>query len=722
MSNGHRLPPELVALVHHVELDKAGWWEKALQGLALTAFQVGEKGAALSETDVCKTLNDDFKIEIPAPAITEAMGLLAAQGDLVEVGNGRFKISNAALLRCQAEIAAAIDLGDEVRDRFQKELALSCPTIDVEKAWKAFIEDFLVPTVRELGASTYEILSEPRRPGNLPQIDVFTRQFPAELSVDLTNFLHAFLNPSDPAVRRFVLRTLNALFVVKAGGLDKRTIERLSESAKAFSATLFFDSNVLFSLLGLHENPADHSSRTLLHLVRKLSASVPIKLRVLPPTLDEMKRVMKASQEALLELKISPALLGPAINAGVSGVTAKYLALTAERKRNVAPTDYFEPYLKNLLTILRGHGVELFNEDLTKYGLEQNVIDDILERQTFEIQRYGPNAKTYEQLRHDMVLWHFVIDKRPIRPESPIDAEYWIVTADFRFLGFDAYKHRRITSDVPICMHPLALVQLLRFWVPLDYDFETALFDAIRLPTVIAPLDTDAERISLQILNALSTFENIGDLPPETTTRILLNDALRQRLAIEKDVSKQIELVREALIEENRLSETKLQSERARSAALHVQTKSLESQVADQSRQIESLRSQLQEQSSKAVTEASLAEQRRVEVNMLQRAARARTRRQLFCGAAGSTLWIIPFIWYVLDHYRANHILLGSVCGGIAMLWYVSFKLAGTNMEHISDWRPFVQFSRSSGAVISALLLAVAGNAAWDLLKKWFTH
>jgi hypothetical protein len=166
-----------------------------------------------------------------------------------------------------------------------------------------------------------------------------------------------------------------------------------------------------------------------------------VKLRVLPPTLDEMKRVMRASQEALLELRISPSLLGPAIDVGISGITAKYLALTTERKQNVAPTDYFEPYLKNLLTILRGHSVDLFNEDLSEYGVEQDVIDDILERQKFEAQRYGNRAKTYEQLRHDMVLWHLVKDKRPLRPESPIDAEYWIVTADFRLLGFDAYKH-----------------------------------------------------------------------------------------------------------------------------------------------------------------------------------------------------------------------------------------------------------------------------------------
>lgn len=722
MSDTDRLAPELVALVHHIELDKAGWWDKALQSLALTAFQIRAEESSLSPSDICETLQAQFHIEIPQASFDAAIDALVNLGDLIEFGDGKFKISQPALLRCQAEIAGAIDLESEVRERFLKQLALSCPSIDGSKAWKAFIQDFLIPIVRELGASTYEILTDGKRPDKLPQIDDFICQFPTELSVELTNFLHAFLNPSDPSVRRFVLRTLNAFFVVKAGGLDQKTIERISESAKTFSATLFFDSNVLFSLLGLHENPADHSSRALLHLVRKLSASVPVKLRVLPPTLDEMKRVMRASQEALLELRISPTLLKPALTVGISGITAKYLALAADRKKNIAPTDYFEPYLKNLLTILRGHGVELFNEDLNRYGVEQEVIDDILERQTFETQRYGINAKTYEQLRHDMVLWHFVKDKRPLRPESPIDAEFWIVTADFRFLGFDAYKHRKITSDVPICMHPIALVQLLRFWVPMDDELETALFNAIRLPTVITPIDTDAERISLQILNALSTFENIGDLPQETTTRILLNDALRQRLAVEKDVSKQIELVREALIEENKISEVRLHTERARSAALQVQTKSLEAQVTDQTRQIEALQLQLQQESSQIAAQTSLAAARKEQLDNLILDRITRTQRAKFCAIAALSACFIPVAWFLLANNGANHTISGTICGGGAMVWYLTFRFAGAKMQHIAKWALFERFANLSGTIILTMSLGIAANAAWDMLKKWFAE
>ena len=35
MATERQLPPEIVSLVHHVELNKAGWWDKAIERLIL---------------------------------------------------------------------------------------------------------------------------------------------------------------------------------------------------------------------------------------------------------------------------------------------------------------------------------------------------------------------------------------------------------------------------------------------------------------------------------------------------------------------------------------------------------------------------------------------------------------------------------------------------------------------------------------------------------------
>ena len=148
----------------------------------------------------------------------------------------------------------------------------------------------------------------------------------------------------------------------------------------------------------------------------------------------------------------------------------------------------------------------MFSQDISAFKTNQDVIDDLLQQKEFEKQRYGDRAKNYERLEHDMVLWHFVKSKRPLRPELPIDAEYWIITADYRLLGFDAHKQKRMGTEVPICLHPTTLTQLLQFWVPQTPEFEQALLSTMRLPTVLPLMDGDAERVSLKILNAVSTF------------------------------------------------------------------------------------------------------------------------------------------------------------------------------------------------------------------------
>lgn len=710
MPESKDITSELVALIHHIELDKAGWWEKALQKLALTVFHLKSDQPTLDASEIAKALEESFRIEIPVSDISSQLDVLREDGQILEVAKGRFKISESTLRKCQSEIEDATKLEEEVQACFAEQLAKFCPLIDSDFAWKQFIERFLIPVVQQLGASTYELITGLRSTDNLTQINDFLRCFHSEYELDLTSFLRNFLNPSDAIIRRYVLRTMNAFFVVKAGGLSRKTIDRLSAS-NVFSATLFFDSNVLFSLLGLHDNPANQGSRTLLDLVRKLSNSVPIKLRVLPPTLDEMTRAIKASQEALLNIKISPTLLQPALNLGMTGITARYLQAAAEHNGPLAPSDYFEPYLKNLLTILRTRGVEIFNVDLSSYGTNQEVIDDIIECQKFEKQRQVIHPKSYEQLRHDIVLWHFVKNKRPPRPESPIDAEFWIATADFRFLGFDAYKQRGISGDVPICIYPAALVQLLRFWVPLDEEFEKALFSAIRLPAVMAPVDTDAERISLKILNALSTFENIADLPEEAVTRILLNDALRLKIATEKDVSRQIELVREALIDENRAAEGRIQAEKARSLLIQQHSRAIETQLDERSRKVEELEARLKDQS-------NLTQQKDEELARLTRASEERASRTRFLMLSGLALIVAGGLGYLVHILIVDKTYLVTIDGCLLAAWFFGIRILGAKSRHISGWGWYKKFARAYLATVAALLLTMIGNALWAWLSK----
>lgn len=353
----------------------------------------------LNSEEVRSTLAGHFSISLDEPVINKHLHELTTSGQLLVLPDGQYKLSEHTIRQCEEDLTNSVQLEDRVRVRFQTLLSEYCPSLDFDPAWDSYHEKFLLPIVSDMGANTYRLITGANVEVETPQLRLFTDSFEPSETVGLQELARAFLNPKDPDVRRYVLRTMNAYYVVRAGGLNDHTIEKLARAAAKLPATvLFLDTNVLFSLLGLHENPADEWSMALISLVRKLSASIPIKLRVLPHTLDEMRRAITASHEAVINIRISHQLLNSVANAGISGITQKFLRLSAGRDKTVSPANYFEPYLHNLLTILRGEGVELFSQDLAAYKTRQDVIDDLLEQQKFEKRKYADRAKNYERL------------------------------------------------------------------------------------------------------------------------------------------------------------------------------------------------------------------------------------------------------------------------------------------------------------------------------------
>lgn len=716
-SNIHKLTPELISLVHHIELDKAGWWDLSLQRLILTALWLKRSDIALTPADIAAVLNEQFDIALATPPIEKQLHFLVVRNEVLPLPDGRYKLCEATLQSCEKELNDAIDLERAVREQFDRLLVKHCPEVDKNRAWEAFSSKFLLPLVQELGANTYKLLIGERMELEFPQTKQFTACFEASEPVRLQAFIRAFLDPSSSMIRRYVLRTLNAYFVVQATGLNEETVQQLAHSSQHKSAVLFFDTNVLFSLLGLHENPADEGSLALLGLVKQLSSSVPIRLRVLPPTLDEMRRAITASQEAVINLRISPRLVDSAIQAGISGITEKFLRLSASRGGTVTPADYFEPYIKNLLTILRGNGVDLYSEDLNRYKKDQGVIDDLLLQLEFEKKKFGEKAKNYERLEHDMTLWHFVKDKRPLKAESPLEAEYWVVTADYRFLGFDNYKQNKMDTEIPICLHPATLTQLLQFWVPRTPELEEALLKTMRLPTVLT-LDSDAEQISLRILNALSTFENIGDLPTETTTRVLLNEALRQKITIEHNVSKQVELVREALIEENRKAEQRTEEARVRVQQLQASADLTQIQLTAARNEVNGLRSELEQQKHESIrskAEAAEAEKKFALFIEERRRTRSRATFGLFCFLFAALLVLSS--WAIIHHFHLGARWSLSLTFIDAILWLSLTHWIGHKAGDVRGWPIFDKFLGFKSWIYSTVLTGLFICLLWDFIR-----
>ena len=353
----------------------------------------------------------------------------------------------------------------------------------------------------------------------------------------------------------------------------------------------------------------------------------------------------------------------------------------------------------------------------------------------FEKARYKKSAKSYEELEHDMVLWHFVQSKRSSRLESPLDAKYWIVTVDFRFLGFDAFKTRKLEDGVQTCLHPTTLIQMLQFWIPRTPKFEEAMLSSMRLPFLFHEFDPNTEKVTIRILEALGRFANVGDLSKETITSILMKDVLRQKLSAESDVKKQVELIREALIEENQKTLEKLRQTKQESEILQKKLdekedtiKKIEQQMGVQKAEFGEIKKLFEEERKERETLIDRFHQLEKEL-AVKKEEEERTRR------IGRFLKIyipLPILLVAFSGLAASSVLtkllkfnFWQICIGVWMfmlaIWIWFIHGAGLKDETIKDTRAFAIFHKFKVLLFSllgAVFLKVLGNGLWEWIKQ----
>jgi hypothetical protein len=388
-----------------------------------------------------------------------------------------------------------------------------------------------------------------------------------------------FLDPGDLDVRAYILRHMNAYFVIEASSLSQATVDGLAVLAgQQPSFVVFADTNFVFSVLGLHAEHVNEAAHQLVQLIASVTRRVEVKLCILPPTVSEMHAALEMERDDLTEVRWTPNIARGALESGSLGDVGRHFAAACiKANRTLNPRDYFEPYIDNPVATLRARGVELFNANFDAYYESRGVEQDI-KRQMVAQERIAKGArrsraqarapaKSKAQIKHDTMLWHFVRDKRPAQVDSPIDAKYWILTEDFRFIAFDTAKRGRNQGDVPICVHPLALIQMLQFWAGRTPELEQALVGSLRMSFLFQPFDANAERVTVRILERLSSYEDAHDLPQQVITATLLNQAIRQRIEANPSEQEEAAIIKEAVTTGFKTISDSLAADRDRIAA-----------------------------------------------------------------------------------------------------------------------------------------------------------
>lgn len=546
------LPKEVAALVHLIELNRSGWWDKVVQRLALAAVWWSDHPPSADE--IRKTLSREFKLALSDDKLRAALSALEKQDLLVALPERKYRIPDAQRLVFERDIEAAEKVEVDARAFFCKLARELCASLDANSVWSAFQTELLTPLIKEVGASAYHLITGESLRVDQNLVDHFLKGFKREFHSGLRELVTRFLDPKKDEVRAHISRMLHARFCVEAGGLPEDAIQKLNATVgKQAQFRVFVDTNFLFSLLELHENPSNAAARELLDLISQLKSNPKVKLYIVLRTVEEAKTSIASAKHRLSGIPAGGNFTQAALSAKFTGMVEKFLSERLRRGGKLTVEDWFDPYLNDFVAVTRGKGVEFFNESLDSYSIRQDVIDDILYVLETEKKRFDESKrKSYPKVAHDMILWHFVRDRRPAYIESPIDARDWILTVDFRLIGFDEYKQRQSTSTIPLCLHPSSLIQLLQFWVPRTKEFEEAMLGSLRLPFLFQEFDVESERTSLRILKGLGRFEGRDDISAETITSVILNDGLRARLQSEKveNGEAEIALIRDALLEE----------------------------------------------------------------------------------------------------------------------------------------------------------------------------
>lgn len=583
------LPPALVGLISTIELSNSDWWSDAV-GRSVT-FALWLEGRPLAAGEIRDSLARALGLTLSLTEVEEQVRRNVAGSGVIEVEPGLFKITE----QCAAELVRDMESSEATeaaaRRGFVQLLGAFVPDAEPASCWRSFNDQLLAPLIRELGVKTYRFLQGKPfdlKPSRLLE-DLLAEQ-PERQREGFEKVVVAFLDPHRADARNYVIDRLTTFLFIQASSWSRASLEQLAKAATEVPTfTVFVDTNLLFSFLDLHENPANEAASALLALRNELSGIVNLKLYVTNETLLEARMSLQGAADAYRGIVLTPAIVAGTSDVRFSGLGQRFVEQASRSDGIRQSGDYFGYYVENLLLLAKERGLELFNEDLMPLHTHQEVIDDIVTATDFQNKRRkrrGLREKTYEQIRHDVVLWHFVRSKRDVYVESPLRARYWAVTADYSLLGFDAYKSQRRAHTIPVCLHPTGLIQMLRFWVPRGEELDSAIIRSLRMPFLFFKYDVALEEATLAVLRTLSRFENADQLSADAVASLVASDELRRRMTATDDPDGQVELVRLELIEQAR-------ELRARLTSAEQERQQLERTLAGVRRDIKQTRSDL---------------------------------------------------------------------------------------------------------------------------------
>lgn len=573
------LSSEIISLVHHVKLNESGWWEKSIQNIIISTFGVN-KNLPQSESDIFKNLKSELNGSFDKNRISTQIENLKSKKQIISAFDDLFILSDEVYSEFQASFVKQKEIEFEAEKRFNEICYKFYPETSAKKLWDDLNQFLIIPLIREIGAKTYELISgkDTISIEQYGQFQKFVNRYNGNKSLVHALLLNYF-DFKNINVKNYILHQLNAYFFIESANLNTSAVEEIYALSKSqVNLKIFVDTNFLLTLLDLHDNPSNEAAFSLIELINEIKNKVKVKFYVLPVTIFEFQNLIKRFKDYLKRTKPS---LNQAIAAentdNFSGIIKRYFQKCHEKQTMLNIDDYFDPYLDNFTVNIRKKGLEIQQDNMQNYSTDQRVVDDLLEQVEYRFERNDKadrykglsneekeinKKKIYDKFNHDCQLWHYVKDKRPTYIDSPKDVKNWILTLDFSFLEYDKFKqYNDVNTKISVCLHPNEFISMLQFWIPRTEKFENAILGNFRLPFLFREIDGDSEKISMEILRAMSQYEDSEKFNSELVTEILTNKALRQKIKVSNTIEENAELIKEELFKKYEIAKKLLSEE-----------------------------------------------------------------------------------------------------------------------------------------------------------------
>lgn len=733
-----RLSPEIVSLIHHVELNKSGWWKKSV-GQVIKGV-LWKAAAPQTINQLMGGLKNELDIVLDGDVLEKQLDILISQNHVVKINNEFFKLTEITRQTLTVAHEKATAEQDACRESFLSACAEHCPELLPQEVWEFFSKS-LRGAVQIAGANLYHLLVDGNLSRETDWLSNFLSRFPEQVE-GLRKVLAMFFASDNRNCRNQVLRLLTAHFFAEASQLRPETIALIEGVRSKRVIRVVLDTNIIFSILKLHDNPADDAALTLLNIAAYNSQKLEVKFYVLPGTIEEAQKTIANQMHMVRNIRVTNAMARAALNQPLPSIARKFFnasmgspGLTAEA--------YFQPYIDDLRTILLGKNIHVLDAHSSVYNMRQDVVDDVLDEQGREEREVPePKRKGYDTLLHDVVLWHAIKDRRSNASDTPFDAEYWAVSIDWRLMAFDKKKMGLNDSKLPLVLHPSSLVQLIQFWIPRSELLDEGLVDSLRLSLYFQQFDPDDERATIKVLEGISRFENVEDLPEPTLKLVLANQVLRGRLKDSNASNNEIfELVREELLAEHKValaalgetrgtlaeSEETLEFERSNNAESQRKLDASMVQIADANRRAEEA-----EKKASEIEVVRLQEVAEHQLRLTEAAQELRLQnRYIWTYIAlpvlfGTGLGIYAYFFAIeRSSIFVGHLtIFGLVAAAVLFPFSISCLLTGLHIEKhpaMATWWPSRTLAYIGKKAIVAPIVAIVGaifaGGVWDGVK-----